>query len=242
MKNAAFCILACFLLFVGCSKHSSQKSLVKKTPTATTISYADTASKNAATPSVKDSIIRPINDSLKYIPILKSASQKREWKNEWNVDIANAIDSFGTILLNADSLPIKDINRLCTNFKDLSPEKKKIFWALVFASIAKFESDFDTACRFREPASLNHIYSEGLLQLSYGDEKNYKNCPIDSSKHNILNPKINLTSGVIILSKQIRTRKTLFTTKHFYWSVLTNKQNEIVAFFKKCAEGSKFCE
>jgi len=184
---------------------------------------------------------KAFNDSLNYIPV-HSLSQKNTWRNEWNVYIANAIDSFGSILLNTDSLPLIDIERLCTGFKDFTPEKKKVFWALTFASIAKFESNFDTSCRYQEPASLNHIYSEGLLQLSYGDEKNFPGSPIDKTKQNILNPKVNLTSGVIILSKQIRKRKTLFTQKHYYWSVLTNKQNEIISFFKKHAEAVNFCQ
>jgi hypothetical protein len=181
------------------------------------------------------------NEQIQYIPIYTPAGQRHTWNNEWNVHIANAIDSFGAILLNCDSLPLTDIEKLCPTYCELSIENKKVFWALFFASIAKFESNFDSTCRFQEPASLNYIYSEGLLQLSYGDEKNYVGCPIDKTKNNILNPKVNLTSGVIILTKQIRNRKTLFTSKHYYWSVLTNKQTEIISFFQNNAGVVNFC-
>src|SRR5205085_11908336 len=130
---------------------------------------------------------------------------------------------------------------LCPGFKNASVNDEKAFWALVIAAIAKYESNFNPNTRFKEPAPLN-VYSEGLLQLSYGDEKNYKGVPIDPIKKNILNPEINLTSGVIVLSTQIRKKKTLFTTKSFYWSVLTKKQKEITQFIKDHVSQLSFCE
>lgn len=110
------------------------------------------------------------------------------------------------------------------------------------ASVAKLESNFDPNCRFREGASLDYVYSEGLLQLSYGDENRYKNVLLDTEKGNILDPEVNLRTGVIIFAKQLKTKKTIFTDKFFYWSVLTNKQNDIITFLKNNINELNICK
>jgi transglycosylase-like protein with SLT domain len=134
------------------------------------------------------------------------------------------------------------INALCPGFSKASDNEKKAFWVLVIAAIVKYESNFNPDTRFQEPASLNYVYSEGLLQLSYGDETRYKNMPLDPVKKNILDPAVNLTSGVIILARQMERGKKLFTDKHFYWSVLTRKQVEIKQFIRRHLPQLQFCE
>jgi hypothetical protein len=180
------------------------------------------------------------NDQISYA-VIKNKPHGKEWKNEWNIFIANAIDNFGATLLDSSKLPKEQIKLLCPGFFSANNDQKKAFWALLFACIAYYESGFDPNQRFKEPASLNYVYSEGLLQLSYGDENNFKNLPIDPKKKNILDPEVNLTSGVIIMAKQLEKRKTLFTTKHFYWSVLTHHKQQIIRFFKNNSSQLTFC-
>jgi hypothetical protein len=174
------------------------------------------------------------------IVINEGSSSRYRWKAEWNDYISEAIDLHGNFMLLNDSLPLTEISKLCPNFTTLDNQKKKLFWILFIASIAKYESNFNPTARFKEPPPLN-VYSEGLLQLSYGDEKRYEKLPIDTKLGNIMDPKVNLTSGVIILVKQLRVRKNLFTDKHYYWSVLTNKKAEISQFFQKHASLNSIC-
>jgi hypothetical protein len=178
-----------------------------------------------------------INDSLAFpkINIEKSHGKIYEWKNEYNVFIANALDSYGQTLLDENKLPKEQIEKLCPTFFGSSTNNKKIFWAIFFAGMAKYESGFNPNTVYHEPMPLD-IDSEGLLQLSYPDGKHYKNCPIDKAKQNIRDPKVNLECSVAIMVKQLEKKRVLFTEKSFYWSVLTKRQAEITSFFQKYSQ------
>lgn len=151
------------------------------------------------------------------------------WKPEWNLFLADALDDLGEDLISGEK--VKDLKNICPRYKEGSGEAKKAVWVLIFASIAKFESNFDPNTVFNEPPPLNN-QSVGLLQLSYGDEA-HKGCPISKAKKNVADPKTNLTCGVAIMRNQIAKRGTLFTSKHYYWSVLTNKKTQITQHFNK---------
>jgi|GEM_PF-1843075 len=167
--------------------------------------------------------------------------QARVWKDEWNVFVTSAIDSIGADLISGPLVPTSDMSALCPYFSKASPAQRKAFWALFFASFARYESGYDPRTRFREDASLNHVYSEGLLQLSYGDENNHAGCPLAKAKGNVLDPKANLTCGVAIMKNQLKKKRSVFTASHYYWSVLTNKKAEIKRDFTEAAKGLAFC-
>lgn len=145
---------------------------------------------------------------------------------------SNSIDKFGKVLLDKNKLPKDQILELCPNFFESSDDDKKAFWALFFASIARYESNFDSTSRFKEPPPLDE-WSEGLLQLSYGNEKAYKGCKLDAKKKNIFNSQVNLECGVIIMAKQLEKKGVIFTKQNYYWSVLTHKQADIKTFFNR---------
>jgi hypothetical protein len=178
-----------------------------------------------------------------FAEIKSGKNAKYTWLPEWNNYIAEEIRMEKHIFLNDSILPKEDIQLLCPNYFKATADEKIAFWVLVIAAMAKFESNFNPNSRFKEPAPLN-VYSEGLLQLSYVDKANHKDLKLelDSSKNNILDPKINLQSGVKILGKQLLKRKTLFTSKHYYWSVLTNKKAEIIKFFQSNSTKFTFCK
>lgn len=162
--------------------------------------------------------------------IVKSGT-KHKWQPAWNQFIYEEINRHKTIFLNNPDLPRADIEHLDPDFFSKTDDQKAAFWVLVIASIARFESSFDPASSYLEPKPLNY-YSLGLLQLSYIDTTAFRHLPINEHLKNITDPKVNLQSGVIILAAQLTKKKTLFTQKSYYWSVLTRKQDEIVAFFK----------
>jgi hypothetical protein len=179
---------------------------------------------------------------------IKILHQKKAWNPAWNNYIANGIDQYSGVLLDTSKLPLAEIRLLCPDFESFDNRNKKIFWIIFIAALARYESNFDTACKFMEPAPLNY-YSEGLLQLSYQDKKGYPNAPIDKSLQNITNAKVNLESGVLILGKSILREKTLFFAKKTYWSVLRKRREEISNFFYlnamnnnlvKSADGTSF--
>jgi hypothetical protein len=144
----------------------------------------------------------------------------------------------------------QDTSHFCKNYKDLSRDKKIIFWAQIFAGISRWESGWDPTNRTIEGTDPDEItgeksVSEGLLQLSYSDTVNYGDlqtnepyCPFDWDKdkqlpetdvhRTILNPYMNLYCGIRIMADSIVTNvdKTSGQRKivyNGYWSTLGAK-------------------
>jgi len=202
-------------------------------------SCKNNANQNSVVSNIKISDTIKRNDTIVYSRIIKN-SPEFLWKYEWNKFISDEITINKEIFISKDSLYKSDLIKLCPNYYKCSENEKISLWTLLFASIAKFESNFNPNCRFPEPPPLN-VYSEGLLQLSYGDETRFNNVPLDTKKQNILIPEVNLKTGVIIFAKQLEKRKSIFTNKHYYWSVLTNKQSDIIRFFQENVDELKIC-
>ena len=179
------------------------------------------------------------NDTIVFSKVEKMI-HSYPWKYAWNKFISKEIICHKGVFLDNDSIYKQDLERLCPSYYKASEKEKVALWTLLIASMAKYESNFNPNTRYQEPPPLN-AYSEGLLQLSYGDETRYKDVPLDPEKQNILIPEVNLKTGVAIFAKQLEIRKSIFTKKHFYWSVLTNKQNEIIQFFQINAAELNIC-
>jgi hypothetical protein len=130
----------------------------------------------------------------------------------------------------------RDIESFCPSYARLGREERADAWALIISATAKFESDFQTTRRYREatmgvdPVTGQHVYSEGLLQLSYQDVEAHPQCdefdwaqdrllgPLDPRK-TIFDPGKNLRCGVRILNRQILT-SGLIAHATGYWSTL----------------------
>lgn len=145
---------------------------------------------------------------------------------EWQYDKI-IINNVSTQLLAAHP---KDATLLCSKFASQNSTERKQFYADLFRSIAKYESGFNPRTRYLEKWG---VYSEGLLQLSYGDETRHKPCAIDKSKNNIFDPEVNLTCGLTIMHNQFRKLGLIFPEKAYYWSVLTKRKYDIISYFKK---------
>lgn len=181
-------------------------------------------------------------DTIVYADVNIGVSSEKPWKYEWNDYISSEIFKYKKMFFEKDSVYIDDILKLCPNYYTFTENQKASFWTLLIASIAKFESNFDLTCRYFEGPELNNVYSEGLLQLSYGDETRYRNVLLSTEEQNIFDPEVNLRTGVVILSRQLEIRKKIFTDTYFYWSVLRNKEDKIIDFFKKNMAGLSICE
>lgn len=131
-----------------------------------------------------------------------------------------------------------DVPEFCPNFYHMNDTDKRVFWAYFFQALAGAEAGLNPTTRVRhtqpEVAKIDEVSgravrSEGLLQLTYADQKRYS-CDFDWDKDRelksndpaktILQPKNNLECGIKILDNQIITQHKRLLSKSSYWSTL----------------------
>jgi hypothetical protein len=110
----------------------------------------------------------------------------------------------------------------------------------------------------KDPVTGKQDVSEGLLQLSYQDESNYKNrlpagaCdfdyesnskyPVKDLRRSILNPEKNLGCGVAILAEQVARAKRIVVGRGAYWAVLkSNSRYSKIKEIQAITGALKFC-
>ena len=208
--RAAAIALLTLLSLTGCGKHEEAR---------------------ATAPSVKGPALKPAPATPIHTERVELGGVT--WNPEW--------DKIVELALPPEMLTRKvprDVRRFCPRFYDMTEENKRAFWAYFFQALAGAEAGLDPVTRIRhtEPevavidkVSGRAVRSEGLLQLTYEDQKRY-NCnfdwqhdrtlkPDDPAK-TILQPKNNLECGVKILDNQIiQQHKALFSSTS-YWSTL----------------------
>ncbi len=128
-----------------------------------------------------------------------------------------------------------NVSSFCPKYKELDGKR---VWLNIVKSIAWNESSWNPQETYTEsamgtdPVTKKQVESEGLLQLSYQDAKNWSSLPqckqIDYGKRNIRDPEINLSCGMAIMdrlagrnpSKDIsnRLKKTGYSSLGDYWS------------------------
>lgn len=153
----------------------------------------------------------------------------------------------------------EDMTIFRADYEGLNRQQKINVWGELISAICYYESGWNQTSRMVEttmdtdPITGNQVASEGLLQLSYQDGRNYSgkvrvpckfNWTVDKPlfQHNpknpnitILNPFFNLEFGIEILAYQIRTYKRIVLTKNVYWAVIKKdgkyeKINKIISF------------
>lgn len=131
-----------------------------------------------------------------------------------------------------------DVRRFCPRFYQLDEADKRAFWAYFFQALAGAEAGLDPTTRVRhtdpevavvDKVSHRMVRSEGLLQLTYEDQKRYgcdfdwehdKQMKPDDPDKTILQPKNNLECGVKILDNQIIDQHKRLLSSTSYWSTL----------------------
>lgn len=149
-----------------------------------------------------------------------------------------------------------DVTGFCPRYHTLTNDQRVNFWGLLVSAMTKYESNFSPTMRYKEstmgvdPVTGQHVYSEGLLQLSYQDVQWAKFCEFDWNKDKslsptdprktIFNPQKNLSCGIKILARQIQRKNKIAVTgkEGAYWAVLIpggkyTKLAEIQALTKK---------
>jgi hypothetical protein len=223
------------------------------------------------------SIPQPKNTDNSKLPFV----QVPDWPNSWNVYLADALDG-GAAYLATPAATLSDLSGTCPRYNSLTATQRKIFWALMFASIAEYESGKNPQSCFREsmfsgvdennayytrqwegmeskptqslstwltrchaPQRSPDVYSEGLLQLSYGDEEGTPTCEILRSLNNIRDPRVNLQCGAYIMSGLVARHHRLFLKPGpAYWSVLfPGKETRVLTHFNNLAGTAlSFCQ
>lgn len=149
-----------------------------------------------------------------------------------------------------------DIATFCPRYHTLTNHERANFWGMLVSAMVKYESSFKPTLRYKEstmgtdPVTGQHVYSEGLLQLSYQDTQWASYCEFDWSKDKhlaaddpkktIFDPYKNLSCGIKILARQVTRRGKIAVTgsEGAYWAVLIpngkyTKVPEIAALTKK---------
>lgn len=225
----------------------------------------DTSSSTSTTQTGDTSWTTTATAQLK--PLIWDTTSTRQ---NWSKYIYKVISEEEPILLATNIA--KDIEIFCPRYRQISKTQRLNFWGQFISALAYKESSWNPLSRFVERKKVTdpqtgvvtykymgvdkvtgqYVASEGLLQLSYQDQKSYNmNCGFDWAKDKylsekdpqktILNPYLNLRCGIKILSKLLRKNNQIIL-KSPYWSPLSAnpKYNKIQYISGKTKELS-FC-
>jgi hypothetical protein len=178
----------------------------------------------------------------------------------WSRYVADALKMYGKEMIKGPA----DVANFCPDYSSLDEENRINFWIQLFAALTKYESGFNPSSRYvettmgKDPVTGKQVVSEGLLQLSYQDESNYKNrlpagaCdfdyesnskyPVKDLRRSILNPEKNLGCGVAILAEQVARAKRIVVGRGAYWAVLkSNSRYSKIKEIQAITGALKFC-
>jgi hypothetical protein len=178
----------------------------------------------------------------------------KTWNPEWDKIIEQGVPQE----MLSSRVP-HDVRRFCPQFFTMSDTDKRVFWAYFFQALAGAEAGLNPTTRVRhtepEVAKIDDVTghsvrSEGLLQLTYTDEKRY-NCDFDWAKDRtlksddpaktILQPKNNLECGIKILDNQIIAQRKGLVSRTSYWSTLQPGTVSYHAFAKEMTNPPAAC-
>lgn len=196
-----------------------------------------------------------------------SSSYKAYWigKNanaaQWTGFAQDAVAKYGDHLIKGAS----DISTFCPMYDRLGTQDRINFWVELLAAMTKYESGFNPASRMVETSMGNDpvtgapTSSEGLLQLSYSDEKNYKskvatgvcdfdyptdrNYAVTDLRRTILNPDTNITCAVGILNYQVGKYGKIAVGSGAYWAVIkTDRASNKLTQIRAITNALSFCK
>lgn len=197
--------------------------------------------------------------SIRKFPIVKNYG-KNTWPDSYSQAISDQLDKDYMKPLMNQKIRDADLEKInCKGYNTATPSEKKKFWALYMSSIAIPESSLNPHTTYKEPPPDNTI-SAGLLQIDKasgdrwcGDLKKDLGMKENQkfSTDQMLNPKINLQCGMIMMqrstggvlmknkSKNLYQSRpdlegSLFSSKRWYWKVLENNNSrlKVIEWFK----------
>ena len=184
--------------------------------------------------------------------------KNNESRKEWSKMIYSVIENEEPSML--ENNVAKDIHTFCPKYDTLNQAQRLNFWGQFFAALAKPESDWNPTSQMVEtsqgidPITQRRVMSEGLLQLSYQDEKSYDlDCGFDWNRDSklaqkdprktILNPLLNLRCGVKIMAHRLRKDSVITKESGVYWAVLRkNSRASKIPAISKMTKSLKMCQ
>ena len=143
---------------------------------------------------------------------------------------------------------------LCPNYNKVD---KSLFWVNLVKSISYAECNWNRIDRYIEngipgedPITHTTVVSEGLLQMSYGDQLSYSGAP-DCERMNysadlgksladrsIMDPEINLSCGMEIMTSLLQSNSNVTASLGRYWSTIRSgkmaSRNELSLLMPEC--------
>jgi hypothetical protein len=168
------------------------------------------------------------------------------WNPQWDQVVEQAIPKE----MLSTQVP-RDVRRFCPHFYQMAEVDKRAFWAYFFQALASAEAGLNPQSNVRhtEPevarvdgVSHQMIHSQGLLQLTYEDQKRYgcdfdwaadRHLPSHDPGKTILTPENNLRCGINILNNQIIVQRKPIFTRTSYWSTLQPGRPSYRMFIKQ---------
>ncbi len=194
--------------------------------------------------AVLDFILRYLQKPTPVPPVIAPAEVAKTYPVlSWEKYPENrAWTKFVYELLDSELFPVfdktSDVFRFHLSYNTLTRAQKIHVWAEMISQICWHESKWNYLARITEtsmgldPITGKQVASEGLMQLSYQDAKNYpelgikfdwehdKGLDLRNPNRTILNPYLNLEAGMRILARQIEKRGSIIVSEKPYWSVL----------------------
>ena len=186
----------------------------------------------------QQTVAPPPKPQVKQAPPTPIETKKEElggttWNPEWDKIVELALPPE----LLSERVP-RDVRLFCPRFYGMSERNKREFWAYFFQALAGAEAGLNPQATVRhtepelaklEEVPATKVRTEGLLQLTYGDEQRY-GCPfneaadrglkVDDPARTILDPKNNLVCGVRILKNQLIDQRKPLLSPTSYWATL----------------------
>lgn len=180
-----------------------------------------------------------------------SAPQIHTWKESYSKVILETLDRPELNSLIHLPLNSNDLKMLkCSGYQTASADERKKFFVLYLASIAYAESRLNPKSTYLEA---DGSLSSGLLQIDRNSANRHAEPYIDYryTQNDVLDPHLNLIAGLYVLKHQLEggmsddrpdIKNRLFTSKSYYWSVITLKQEHIIKTFVANSElNLEFC-
>ncbi len=189
------------------------------------------------------------------------------WLDAYTDFVENVVDEQYSNLVD---LPASRLNRLCPSWENLNDAQKTTFWSSLVWTLAFYESSFYRNAILREPGNRidpltkHRLHSEGLLQLSYGDTKNYR-YPFDdiswkqdknkairdyqrsvrfgNKSRTLLDAYSNLNFGLWIISANIERHphQPVEQAMAHYWSTIKPTGKLFKDFLNSLTDKAPFC-
>lgn len=131
-----------------------------------------------------------------------------------------------------------DVQSFCPLYASLPQQQRSKFWVALFSAMAKPESNFKPQSFYQEKfkdAKGRRVISRGLLQISHESANQPRYACDVKSPQALHDPKVNLSCGVKIMSKWVKTDGVITQPRWSkdpkggarYWSTLRPQRGKV---------------